>query len=550
MAGELEISQPVRLTNNKHVDAWYGPYATVAAACAAVPQEMRLRRVVGIILPGGIVDHCWRAGTQDADLVPVRIELQTSGTHVQWRYVGDPSWNNLVSLAAITGPQGAQGIQGLPGAAGAAGSNGREVELQTSATHVQWRYVGDVTWNNLVSLAAITGPQGAQGIQGLPGAAGAAGSNGREVELQTSATHVQWRYVGDVTWNNLVSLAAITGPQGPAGPADWNAIQNKPSTFPADLSGVVMLTGNQQIAGEKRFLNGVSIWQIDNGAQINFGPTVNATWIRLNSSQQHLQFSRPIDCLDRYMIVGKDAIQSFGNDLRYGGYMGSSSVHTGHEFYSNQVLIASIKPNAHNFQGNFDVTNGRIRASEGLGIVHTSAGYSCRMYTGTGGMWIEDAGHGYFGAVFNGSFRTYYVGAHAIFHPSTHISGKFVKAGAGIGNQHLFESTELTACYVGISADGRGDIVFQGGGAGSGTDKGIKFNIGNDSTRGYFRGNGKFVHAHDGVLPVESANADFQIKGRLSVGNTVHTPTNGTVTQKVAIEVNGQILYLHASTTI
>lgn len=48
---------------------------------------------------------------------------------------------------------------------------------------------------------------------------GAAGVNGREVELQTSATHVQWRYVGDATWTNLVALASLAGPQGPAGAA-------------------------------------------------------------------------------------------------------------------------------------------------------------------------------------------------------------------------------------------------------------------------------------------------------------------------------------------
>lgn len=33
-----------------------------------------------------------------------------------------------------------------------------------------------------------------------------AGSDGREVELQASATHIQWRYVGDLEWNNLVAL--------------------------------------------------------------------------------------------------------------------------------------------------------------------------------------------------------------------------------------------------------------------------------------------------------------------------------------------------------
>ncbi|MDA3943719.1 MAG: hypothetical protein PF694_09300 [Bacteroidetes bacterium] len=43
---------------------------------------------------------------------------------------------------------------------------------------------------------------------------GPAGNDGREIELQTSATHIQWRYVGDESWLNLVALADITGPTG------------------------------------------------------------------------------------------------------------------------------------------------------------------------------------------------------------------------------------------------------------------------------------------------------------------------------------------------
>ena len=43
------------------------------------------------------------------------------------------------------------------------------------------------------------------------------GTDGGTVEYQTTSTYIQWRYVGTSTWNNLVALSAITGPQGPAG---------------------------------------------------------------------------------------------------------------------------------------------------------------------------------------------------------------------------------------------------------------------------------------------------------------------------------------------
>ena len=76
-----------------------------------------------------------------------------------------------------------------------AGDDGREIELQTTATHVQWRYV-DAAWTDLVSLAAITG------------------DDGLSVELQTTATHIQWRLVGGA-WANLIALSALVGPAGP-----------------------------------------------------------------------------------------------------------------------------------------------------------------------------------------------------------------------------------------------------------------------------------------------------------------------------------------------
>lgn len=124
---------------------------------------------------------------------------------------------------------GNAGAPGTPGADGADGTDGREVQLQTSASHIQWRYVGEATWTNLIALSAITGApgadgddgangiDGADGIDGAPGNDGSDGADGREVELQKTGTHIQWRYVGDVSWTNLVALTDITGPTGATG---------------------------------------------------------------------------------------------------------------------------------------------------------------------------------------------------------------------------------------------------------------------------------------------------------------------------------------------
>lgn len=136
------------------------------------------------------------------------VEFSKTATHIRWRYVGTTEWFDLVPLADIKGDQGIQGVQGIPGINGTNGVNGtngidgqngsdgvdgvdgqdgRPVELRKTVDYVQWRYVGDVSWVNLIPLADIRGEQGLQGIQGvkgdtgeqgLPGANGSNGSDG------------------------------------------------------------------------------------------------------------------------------------------------------------------------------------------------------------------------------------------------------------------------------------------------------------------------------------------------------------------------------------
>ena len=83
------------------------------------------------------------------------------------------------------------------------GDDGREVELQTSATHVQWRYIGDATWLDLVPLSVISG------------------NDGLSAELRTTATHIQWRQAGGA-WADLIPLASLAGPAGPPPTAEWS----------------------------------------------------------------------------------------------------------------------------------------------------------------------------------------------------------------------------------------------------------------------------------------------------------------------------------------
>jgi hypothetical protein len=85
------------------------------------------------------------------------------------------------------------------------GDAGPAIEVQTNATHIQWRVVGSTTWIDLIALTALDGAEGPS------------------VELQTGATHIQWRVVGASTWIDLVPLASLAGPQGIQGVSGANA---------------------------------------------------------------------------------------------------------------------------------------------------------------------------------------------------------------------------------------------------------------------------------------------------------------------------------------
>ena len=94
------------------------------------------------------------------------------------------------------------------GGGGSAGKDGREIELQNSGTAIQWRYIGDNAWTDLVQLSELKGDPGDDGItpniqigtvQTL------------EPEQQATAS-----ITGDAE-NPVLNLGIPKGGQGPAG---------------------------------------------------------------------------------------------------------------------------------------------------------------------------------------------------------------------------------------------------------------------------------------------------------------------------------------------
>lgn len=76
------------------------------------------------------------------------------------------------------------------------GVAGPALELQTSATHIQYRAIGSDSWINLVALADLGGPAGPS------------------IEMQTTSTHIQYRVVGGSSWADIIALSELTGEAG------------------------------------------------------------------------------------------------------------------------------------------------------------------------------------------------------------------------------------------------------------------------------------------------------------------------------------------------
>ena len=95
------------------------------------------------------------------------------------------------------------------------GADGREVELQTNSTHIQWRYSGESEWRNLIELERLegpsgpTGPRGATGATGPQGPIGETGATGPRGETGQNAVNPNFS-IGTVTTLDAGSQATVS----------------------------------------------------------------------------------------------------------------------------------------------------------------------------------------------------------------------------------------------------------------------------------------------------------------------------------------------------
>ncbi len=106
--------------------------------------------------------------------------------------------------------------------------------------------------DDLTSWVEFSAPAGANGVDGTNGV------DGKSVELQKAGSAVQWRQTGGA-WADLIALADITGPQGPAGDTGQQGPKGNPGDAGAKGdAGLTGAAGRDGIDGANYFVSGMA----------------------------------------------------------------------------------------------------------------------------------------------------------------------------------------------------------------------------------------------------------------------------------------------------
>lgn len=142
--------------------------------------------------------------------ISLNLRYNTLKTQLMTIYSLATSSNSFIGtyeewLETIKGPQG---------------NSGKEVTFRTADGYIQWQYVGDLNWNNLVSLSTLTG------------ASGIDGTDGKEVLFRVHENFIQWQYLGDQEWTNLINTSEFIGEKGDSGSQGKSAYEIYLEYFP------------------------------------------------------------------------------------------------------------------------------------------------------------------------------------------------------------------------------------------------------------------------------------------------------------------------------
>lgn len=172
-----------------------------------------ITQLSGIRPPTGGSASRGKSGSSDGR----EIELRTTSKFIQWRYKGFRDWRDLIAIKDLRGDPGQKGAPGDKGEQGEKGDPGIQGETGPQGETGSPGIVGPQGPQGPAGSRGLVGPKGDPGEDGIDGVNGKDGKDGREIELQKTQTHIQWRYAGQISWNNLILLSELIGKQGPRG---------------------------------------------------------------------------------------------------------------------------------------------------------------------------------------------------------------------------------------------------------------------------------------------------------------------------------------------
>ena len=114
------------------------------------------------ISPHGVID-------------PNAVSIRQDSGEIQYKYANG-NWQKIVSLEDLKNKD--NGANKEDSKKESSKSDSREIEIQKNALYIQWRYVGESEWKNIIAYSDLKGRDGRDGINGQNGKDGKDGRNG------------------------------------------------------------------------------------------------------------------------------------------------------------------------------------------------------------------------------------------------------------------------------------------------------------------------------------------------------------------------------------
>lgn len=179
-------------------------------------------------------------------------------------WVGGPPGTTKPPIGSYVGPDGLTSVLAeAVNIRGSAGADGQSFTVDQVGTLVErdlydaeeppFAYIAtDVDGGTLYFRL---GPAG-EWTDGVPFGKG---DPGKQVEIQKSATHIQWRYAGDSSWINLVALSDIKGADGSAATITQSAIITALGFTPLNSGALAGAGGAAQVGHSSSLTNEVTL---------------------------------------------------------------------------------------------------------------------------------------------------------------------------------------------------------------------------------------------------------------------------------------------------